>query len=181
MKKIVASSVVLLSVSSGHSIAAPVLQVKSQASESLLELKSSFLQALDSAGITTAPVGPAKKQSKTRNVRLPVSGGAFDLNGFIGEVNHAGGLRFAALDGTKVKLHNLSLESYEGKPRVTALVQINARLSGVVPLFDIAIFDNSTASLNSVGKVTTMQLGLALTQEASDLFNTELGLFLPAG
>ena len=74
-KRLVASSLILLGMAGGQSLSAPILQVKGEASESLLALDAGFLDALESAGIKTTPVRPAKMQSKKPDVRLPVSGG----------------------------------------------------------------------------------------------------------
>ncbi len=80
---------------------------------------------------------------------------------------------------TKLKLHNLKMELFEGQLQVSGVAQVNGDISGRIPLFDIVISEDTDITTKSNGKLLTRKLGL--TQTASDLLNVELGFFVPAG
>ncbi len=84
MKRFIAGSVIVLGIASGNSSAAPVLQIKGSAGQSVLALNSAFSEALAMAGIENSAIKSAKLRSNGRRLRLPVSGGVIDLDGILG-------------------------------------------------------------------------------------------------
>ena len=181
LRRIIAGSALALGLATGSAMAAPVLQIKSQAGQTLLGFDNGFLQALTAAGIEVDAIKPGKAKSKGRGISLPVTGGIVDLDGFVGQINHSGGIRLTAFGGDKVRLHNLSIVLFDGQPLIYGAVQLNGDLLGVRPLFVISLDENSDIYVQRNGKLITENLLLSLTQEASDLLNTELAFFQAPG
>ena len=184
MKKFVAGSAVVLGLASASAMAGPVYQLKSNAGLGTLLLKTSFAEAIRMASLEADATHPAKILSREDapylKLRLPVSGGVVDLAGVFGEINHAGGFGFTALDGSNVQFHNLVLQASESAVQVSGMVEVDGNIVGRQVLFDV-MTDSSDFKVKRNGRLATGTIVLALTQEASDLLNTELGVFIPAG
>ena len=136
-----------------------------------LKLKPAIADALTGAGVSVAPVKPAK--AGKGGIAFPITGGKVDPASGAGRIDHSGGLTFAA-GGKKVKLTSFRvhvgakgalLTAKAGKARIPAL-----RLS----------LANAKLKRTALGlKVTGVQA--ALTATAAGALNATFGVSLFSG
>ncbi len=135
MKKFFAGSLIAAGVAAANVTAAPTYQVKGLAGGSTMYFSELFMNALDSAGVEVDDVRPARLHPNGRFIRFPTGGGVLDLDGVIGEINHAGGLELTAPSGESVVLHNRTGVATGEQNMVTGIVEINGDISERLPLF----------------------------------------------
>jgi hypothetical protein len=130
---------------------------------SILVFNPSFTSGIASLGATLGGVGFSSVDSSGVIV-FPVVSGAVDLQTGAGEVNHLGGISVIA-NGISMRLQNLALDTTK-TPVLTAMLVVNNKLVGRIPLFDLAIPAGTSLPLPTT--VGVLQLnGFAVTFDAT--------------
>ena len=164
MKKLFAGSLIALGVASANVSAAPTVQVKGLAGGTTLYFSNFLLGALDSAGVSVDDVHPAKLNPSKPRIRFPIGGGVLDLDGALGEIDHAGGLRLQNQEGKSVTLHNFTIEAQAGDVFVSGVVEIDGDIVGRERLFVID-HDEDDVDVDEDGKIRLRKLSLLVTAE----------------
>jgi hypothetical protein len=130
---------------------------------STLVFSPSFTSGIASLGATLGGVGFSSVDS-TGTIVFPVVGGAVDLQTGAGEVTQLGGISVVA-NGISVRLQNLVLDTTKA-PVLTALLVVNNKLIGRIPLFDLVVPVGTSLPLPTT--VGVLQLnGFAVTFDAT--------------
>ena len=125
-----------------------------------LALDAGAASALQSLGITVAPLKPAR--AGDAGIAFPVTNGKLDATTYAGKVRHTGGLRFSKGD-TVVDLRNFTIR-IDDAPDLTALVG-DARAS-------IADLDLSDADISATnGKLTVAGVVVELSATGAMALN----------
>ncbi|GAC1362856.1 MAG: hypothetical protein NVSMB3_11250 [Acidobacteriaceae bacterium] len=99
-----------------------------------LQLDPSFTGRASQLGAVLGGVGFSSVEPSGL-MMLPVVGGAIDLQTSLGEINTLGGLNIAA-NGTQLGLQAFVIDT-TGSPLVSALLVLNNRMMGRIPLFSL--------------------------------------------
>ena len=138
-----------------------------------LHLNAATAGVLSDAGLSVAPVGPAKAAGL--RVSFPITGGRIDPSTAVGRVSHSGGLAFSS-HGTTVRLTNFLVRT-TGSPVLTAAVG-KAR----IPLASIDLSKAAVIRRGSGGIGTWVVRAQAnLTPAAAGALNAAFGTHLPGG
>lgn len=132
-----------------------------------------FLSAANSLGTQLGGVGFSNFTSGT--LVLPTVGGIVDLQTARGEVNLLGGLSVNATSG-QVRLQNFVLDT-TGNPMFTAMLVVNNRLVGRIPLFDLATPTGTTLPLQTtVGVLQINGYAVTLDPTGAAALNAAFGI-----
>lgn len=101
---------------------------------SMLHFDPSFTGGVASLGAQLGGVGFSSLDT-TGTIVFPVVNGAVDLQSSQGEVSHLGGISVLAA-GLQLRLQNLVLDT-TGAPVLTAILVVNNKLYGRIPLFNL--------------------------------------------
>ena len=139
-----------------------------------LHLNAGTALALTDAGLSVAPIGPAKATGL--RVAFPITGGAIDPATAAGRVTHSGGLAFSS-HGTTVRLTNFIVNTAGAKPVLTAAVG-----SARIPLANIDLAKAAILRRGPGGIGTWVVRAQAnLTPAAAGALNAAFGTDLPGG
>ncbi len=132
-------------------------------------LAGSFVEALDSLGVTPGTVSPTKLYNG--QVNFPVTGGAIDLDTAAGQILHSGGLTFTA-GKIEVTLQSFIIDT-TSTPVISGLVSVNGKLLGRARLFDLILPSGFTVPLKPhEGQLVLKDVGVELDKKAADTLNS---------
>lgn len=135
-------------------------------------LKKAVVNALTGAGVSLAPISPAKAKGTT--VSFPVTGGSFDAGSGKVLVRHSGGLR-ASAGSVKVPLRSFVFAGTVGKSIILTGKAGGTRL----PLFSL---DTKNAKVKTAGfGLRVTGIGVSLTGQAAAALNGAFGVHLFSG
>ena len=146
-------------------------------------LSDDFITLLGTASLTPAALEPGTLDD-TNVATFPIVAGALDLETFIGEIAHTGGLSFSSTEdttdlgnvlSTTVDLFNFTIDNAQTRLAMTGLAAVNDDLGGRSPLFNL---DFTTAILDTSGTDTVSITGvvLGLTDVGAAALSTALGV-----
>ena len=146
----------------------------------VLAFDPSFTSAIGSLGATIGGVGFSSVDSNGVIV-FPVVSGALDLQTGRGEVLHLGGISVAA-NGLQLRLQNLVLDT-TGSPVLTAVLVVNNKLIGRIPLFDVSVPASTSLPLQTtVGVLQINGFGVRFNATGAATLNAVFGNnAIPAG
>jgi len=130
---------------------------------SILVFNPSFTGGIASLGAQLGGVGFSSIDN-TGTIVFPVVSGSVDLQTGAGEVNHLGGISVNA-EGISVRLQNFVLDTTKA-PVLTALLIVNNKLVGRIPLWDVALPAGTTLPLPTTVGVLQVN-GYAVTFDAT--------------
>lgn len=157
-----------LAFAAGHASAAPT--VSTVGGDTRVTLSSTFLNALDSLGVTASPSFPAS--IRNGNARFPIPAGEIDAATFKGEIVHGGGLNLSA-GALTVNISSFVIDTTGSTPVLTGLAKVNDSLVGRIILFDLAL--NAAPQVQSFGRYGTLRIkdvSVTLNAEAAATLNT---------
>lgn len=130
--------------------------------ETTLTLSDDFAGALVTLGLTAGAL-ELGTLSEEGVASFPIVNGALDLQTFIGEIAHTGGLSLSTEDGTTtVDLFDFTIDNAEIRLAMTGLAAFNDDLVGRLPLFNLdftdAAVDESETEISISGVVLTLTL-----------------------
>jgi hypothetical protein len=129
-----------------------------------LALSAGAASALQSLGITAAPLKPAKAGAD--GLRFPITAGKLNSKTYAGQIKHVGGISLTRGD-TRVELRNFII-NVDSAPDLTARVG-----SSRVSILDL---DLSKAKITKSGRrLTIAGVKATLTQGAADALNAAFG------
>ena len=138
-----------------------------------VQLSEDFVAAAGTLDLTPGAFTPATL-SDDGVASFPITSGALDLETFIGEISHSGGLILSAADGNHVDLFNFIIDNVGEQLVLTGLGSFNDDIAGRFPLFNLdfanAQVDTSDTELNISGVVLT------LTAVGADAHNAAFGV-----
>lgn len=140
-----------------------------------VQLAPSFLDALNSLGVTPAAVFPGRLKARSEGVlaAFPITTGELDAGTLKAEIDHAGGLSLKA-GGSVVKLTDFIVDLTTSAPVLTGLVTVNGSLLGRVPLFDLDTSKIKAGLHENVAKVSNV--GVTLSKTAAGALNSVFGI-----
>lgn len=146
-----------------------------------------FFNLIPALGAEASRISPAKTKGSLNKQNLraifPIATGAIDTSNNRAQIGHRGGLTLSTGNGITVQFIGFTLDfdipgdsivTLADNRAMTALVVVNGRIVGRLPVFNLGIdsltdsVSGSTANLNGVA--------LTLTREAADALNTIFGL-----
>lgn len=164
-------------VAAGAAIAAPLASaatVPVASGVTNLHLDAATAGALGDAGLSVAPIGPARASGL--RIGFPITGGTINPENAAGRVTHSGGLAFSA-HGTTVRLTSFTVLTNRANPVLTAAVG-----SARIPLLAIDTSDARVLRRGSGGVGTwVVRVNATLRAEAAAALNAAFGTDLPAG
>ena len=157
-------------------LAAPTLQVKG-GQTSFVPSEAAFEAFTD---CDVERVKPGHVKPGVKRIRFPISGGALDMEGLVGEIEHKGGVLLSCSlgMGKQVALHNfrLDLPEAEGEtPVISALASVDGALFGRIALFTPG-GEAFSSSVNDGGRVLLSDVSLVLTEAGSTFLNEQLDI-----
>lgn len=165
-------------------LAAPTLQIKG-GQTSFVPSEAAFEAFTD---CDVERVKPGHVKPGVKRIRFPISGGALDMEGLTGEIEHKGGVLLSCTlgMGKQVELHNFRLdlpeteteteaESEVQAPVISALATVDGTLVGRIAMFTPG-GDAFTSSVNNGGLVLLSDVSLILTDEGANFLNEQLDI-----
>ncbi|WP_109487926.1 hypothetical protein [Occallatibacter savannae] len=142
-----------------------------EAGHTIVTFSSDFISALGALDVAPGTVTPTRWHDGV--VSFPINSGALDLDTAAGQLLHSGGLTLSSnADQTKVTLQSFILTT-TGTPVITALVSVNERLIGRMPLFRLTLPAGLTLPLApSSGRIILNGVGLSLESGAATTLNS---------
>jgi hypothetical protein len=139
-----------------------------------VSLASSFVSDLQSKGVTPGVVGPTRLQNGV--VNFPVTGGAIDLDSADGQIIHSGGLTLS-FSGITLRLQSFIIDTTNGAPVLTGLVDLNGKMLGRLPLFQLQLPSGVVFPLTAENGLLKLKgVNVTLTSTAAGALNSVFGV-----
>jgi hypothetical protein len=152
---------------SGSAVAAPSLNLAS--GQTSVILSTDFFAAVGALNLSAGAIGDGALRGGVAS--FPITGGVLDLQNARGEINHSGGLFFAA-GGTRVELSSFNIDTSGATPVLTGLVTANGNFVGRIPLFTLEL-PSLTLPIQpqAFGTVFVPNVKVTLSPEAAQALN----------
>lgn len=157
------------------------------AGQTTVAFSPQFFNLIPALGAEAKRIPPARTKGSLnkQNLRIifPIATGAIDTSGDKAQIGHRGGLTLSTGNDIVVQFTGFSLDfeipgdslaTFAENRVLTALVVVNGRIVGRLPVFNLGAAGVTDWVAGST--VNIEGVALALTQEAADALNTIFGL-----
>jgi hypothetical protein len=186
MKVLLQAVTMSLGLVAASALAAPTAQVKG--GHTSIGLSDDILNALMESHCELVRIKPANIKPGGERLRLPISGGAFDLGFLEGEIDHRGGISIYCVDPegieSSVSLENFRIDAIpdeveEVKPMITALASVNDSIVARIDFLEPG--GDEFEVVTNGGTIQLRKATLTLTTAAKEFLLTGLGIEFMAG
>lgn len=147
--------------------------------ETTVTLSDDLIGALGVLGLTAGALEPGTL-SEEGVASFPIVSGALDLQTFIGEIAHTGGLSLSIEDGTTtVDLFDFTIDNATADTKLvalTGLAAVNNDLGGRFPLFKLDFTNAIIEQNDEIGTITISGVDLTLTAVGASALNAAFGV-----